>query len=108
MKPISSRFLTSTVTLHKKTGDDAYARPVYDAGTEVSRVGLEAPKKSKLDDLGEQAEDKLVLYHDIRKSTSAIYKKGDKVVYGGESYYVREAQLYPNPDAPHHWEVRLT
>lgn len=108
MRPISSRFLRSTITLHKKTGEDAYAQPTYDEGNEISRVGIEAPKKTRLDDLGEQAEDKLVVYHDIRKSTPAVYAKGDKVVYDGDEYYVREADLLPNPDAPHHWEVKLT
>lgn len=108
MKPISYRYLKSSINLFKKTGEDAYGQPTYATGEPIRKVGVESAKKNTLQDLGEQAADRLVVYHDVVRSTPATYEKGDKVGYGGEEYYVREAQLFPNPDDPHHWEVRLT
>ncbi len=108
MRPISSRFLKSEITLYKKTGEDDYGRPAYDEGTTVSRVFVAAPKEAKQEDLGETAADRLEIFHDNRKSTAATYEKGDKVEYKGEEYYVRKADLLPTPDDPHHWEVKLT
>lgn len=108
MQPISSRFLKSTITLYAKTGEDSYGRETYGTGQEIKRVYVEIPRRSALSDLGERKADTLFIVHDVMKSTPATYTKGDKVAYAGQEFYVREAQLLPNPETPHHWEVRLT
>lgn len=109
MRPISAKFLKSSGTYRVKTGVDDWGEPSY-SDTSVSRVYVETPKRNSLTDLGEQAADRLVLFHDVVRSRPAEqqYSKGDAFIYSGEEYTVREAQLFPNPDQPHHWEVRLT
>jgi len=110
LKPISFRLLRSRVSYYGVSGKDAYGNPSYGSAVAVSMVYVEQPKVNSLSSLGEQANDRLILYHDVRRSVPAgqSYVKGDRVDYDGETYHVRDAQLLPNPDQPHHWEVRLT
>ena len=109
MKPISAKFLKSSGTYKAVTGKDSWGNPTY-SDTTITRVYVEAPKRNSLTDLGEQTADRLVLFHDVRRSRPAdqVYTKGDSFTYNGETYLIRDAQLLPNPDQPHLWEVRLT
>ena len=110
MRPISAKFLKSSGTYKPVSGTDDYGKKTFGTSVAVSRVYVEVPKRSSLTDLGEQAADRLVLFHDVRKSipNGHEYVKGDVFSYNGEDFTVRDAQLFPNPDQPHHWEVRLT
>ena len=108
MRPISSQVLKCSATLKHPTGVDAYGKKTF-ATTALSRVYVEAPKKNALTALGEDKSDTLVLYFDCRRSTPAgiLFPKGDVIEYKGQDYTIRESVLLPNPDIPHHWEVRL-
>lgn len=110
MKPISSRFLKGSGMYYEKTGENAYCEPVYGTGVTISRFLAEAPKKTSITSLGEQANDTLVIYFDSRKSLplGQAFVAGDKITYRSKDYIVREAQLHPTPDHPHHWVLRLT
>jgi len=110
MKPIASKFLKSGGLYKPVSGTDDYGTPSYGTSVSISRIYVEYPKRNSLTDLGEQAADRLLIFHDVQRSSPRehVYKKGDVFTYGSEDFTVREAQLLPNPDQPHHWEVRLT
>lgn len=117
MKAISTRVLKNTITYYHATGetsglDDA---PVYEAAVIINKVYVQTPKKNSLTSLGEQANDNLQVWFDCMNSRPDGYSaktfnfyKDDKIVYIGNSYLIREAQCFPNPDIRHHWELRLT
>lgn len=117
MKPISSRFLTSSATYYRATGEVSGVddTPVYEDAVALNRVYVQYPRKNALTSIGESASDALLLFFDcINSSADGVaardmeFYKEDKIVYGGNSFLVREAQCLPNPDKRHHWELRLT
>jgi len=109
VRPISKRFLNDTGTYKPVTGKDAYGKPTFGTSVTISHFHAELPKKTLVQALGDQAEDRLIIYFDCLASRprSLSFVKGDVVVYEGEDYIIREAQLFPTPAKPHHWEVRL-
>ena len=110
MKPIASKFLNGSGTYKVPTGTDIYGKPSFGTAVDISRFLAEAPKKNSLSSLGEQADDQLVIYFDCKKSfpIGQVFIKGGVINYNSVDYTIRDAQLHPTPDKPHHWELRLT
>ena len=110
MRPISSRFLNGSATYKPVSGKDAYNKPTFGTDVPISRFLALVPKKTMVSSMGEQADDRLEIYFDVMKSLphGHTFVKGGYVVYNSETYIVRETQIHPTPDKPHHYLVRLT
>lgn len=74
-------YLNQTATLYRKTGQDAYGKPTYDAGTTV-KVRWQGRLKLVRDKTGKEvvAESQVWL-----RETVAV---DDKLTYGGRDYIV--------------------
>lgn len=110
MRPISNRFLNGAATYKPVTGKDAYGKPTFGTSVSISRFLALVPKKTFVTSTGEQADDRLEIYFDVMKSLphSHTFVKGDYITYNGGDYIIREVQIHPTPDKPHHYLVRLT
>jgi hypothetical protein len=109
VRPISSRFLNDSASYKPVTGRDAYQNPTYGTVITISRFLASAPKRTVVSATGEQADDRLEIFFDVKKSLpiGQTFSKGDVVIYNGEEYIIREAQVFPTIAKPHHWVVRL-
>lgn len=76
----------------------------------VKFVRFETAKKNALTALGEQRNDEGVLFYDEVSSvpTGVVFTPGDKVVFHGVSYVVRDVSSeYAERATRHHQEVYL-
>lgn len=111
LRPISDKKLKSSAVLYQQTGAfDENDNPIYGSAIALKKIYVEMPKRNALTSLGDQANDTLIVFYDCHKSQPAniVFKKGDKITYGGNDFKIREAKLLPNEEIRHHWELRLT
>ena len=110
-QPISPALLVHSATLYSRTGDDDYGNPAWSAtAVSLTRVRLTRAKQTIAGALGEASKDRLVLIFDCTNSlpVGTTFKARDKIVYGGETFLVRDV-YDPSGDstAAHHYRVAL-
>lgn len=106
-RPIPRRLLIHTVTLSSVTGVDMYGNETVTTTT-INRVRLEPAKKTMLSDLGEGKDDKYLMFWDATHSTTATFKKLDKITFNGVELTVREVFKASDEKGLHHLEIYLT
>jgi len=110
-QPIPRRLLPHTATLYKRTGVDQYGKPTYASGVILQYVRFEPTKQTALTALGEQKNDRMVMFFDCVNSlpTTATFDQLDRVVFGAYDLVVRTRDdLFGDDAAAHHYEVSLT
>ena len=109
-EPISLALLVHSAEYYPCTGDDSYGNATYGTRSDLTRIRIGRAKAVLMTALGEAKNDKLILNYDCVNSLPAgvVFKHSDKIVYGGVTYYVREASD-PSGDssAIHHYRVAL-
>ena len=105
MRPIPKRVLIHDVVVWSPTGTDRNNKPTYSASAPVSFVRCEPVSAWRQNSTGEMKDDKLTLFFDCVNSepNSQAFKKGDKVVFAGRDFFVREIKDF----SPHHLEIAL-
>lgn len=111
MRPIPSSLLNMSASLYHATGKDDYANKTYGDEIELTKIYIEQTKSVTLGSLGEVSDGSLTLYFDAVNSSpiDTAFSRLDKIVFGSETYYARNATPYRNPmnGEIHHWEVTL-
>lgn len=102
---IPQDILTHEVTLYATTGLDADNNPTYATAVVISFVRCEPVSAWRQNSNGEMKDDKLTLFFDCVNSSpnTATFKKGDKVVFNSQDYFIRDMRDF----RPHHLEIYL-
>jgi len=111
MRPISIRMLPDTATYRPVASFDENGVATFGTDVALTRVRVEAIKKQRNADLGEQSEDKFLLMFDTTNSrpTGQGFTKNDRIVFDSVELTIRQVEkLTDKPSHVHHYEVYLT
>ena len=110
IKAIPRGLLPHTATYKQLTGVDGRGKKTYATGVAVAYVRFETAKKNAFTALGEQKNDRAVLFYDCVNSypIGIEFAPGDVLVFDGQDYEVRESvPEWSVFGVPHHYEVAL-
>jgi hypothetical protein len=109
-KAIPRAMLPHTATYKKLTGIDGRGNKTYATGVALAYVRFESAKKNAFTALGEQKNDRAIMFFDCVNSypVGTAFATGDVLTYSSQDYEVREVIKECAFDSnPHHYEVML-
>ena len=106
---ISENLLTQTATLYPYTGESEQGGASFGTAVTLTKVRVTSNTQLMMTALGEEKNDKKVLYFDIVNSLPAgtTFKADDKIVYDTISYRVREVIPARDESTVHHYRIAL-
>ena len=108
---IPRTMLPHTATLKRATGIDENLNKTYAATVTLNFVRFEPAKKTALTSLGEQRDDKMVLFFDCLNSLpfGQTFEQLDEIEFNGIKLSIREVNPeYTVYGTPHHYEIYLS